>query len=260
MNRTTTAVAALAVTLPLAAAGLMPAAGAQTQAAKYTVTASINSKTAIAKETIVKIRGRVTPKAAGEKVVLQQRLAGRKKWAVSGTARIKPTGKYLVKDDPSVAGTRYYRVKKAASGNLGAGVSKELRLVVYGWERLASRASGPSVGVTTGTVLIGTDSYAGSLYGATPGAAAYREYTLGDKCLQLKATYALTDSSATGATGSVAVSKDAVLAMSTPLAIGTVAPRVTDVRDAFRIRFDFTSTQAPDAYPAAADAQVLCTR
>lgn len=260
MNRITTVVTALAVAVPVAAAGLAPAAGAETRATKYSVTASISTRTAIAGETVVKIRGRVTPRAAGEKVVLQQRLEGKRKWSVSATARIKRTGKYVVKDDPSAPGTRYYRVKKAASGNIKAGVSKELQLVVYRWERLASRVPGPSVGVTTGTVLIGTDSYAGSLFGTTPGTAAYREYTLGNKCLQLKATYALTDSSATGSTGSVVVSADGVPVTTTALAIGTVAPRTTDVRSAFRIRFDFTSTRAPDAYPAAADAQVLCTK
>ena len=70
--------------------------------AAYSVTARINRTTAVAKEDTVKIRGRVSPRAAGDKVVLQQRMEGKKRWSVSGRSKVKRNGKFLLKDDPSV--------------------------------------------------------------------------------------------------------------------------------------------------------------
>jgi hypothetical protein len=263
MKKMTTTAALIAAALPLAAAGLAPATAAEAPAAgaaKYVVTATINKGTAIGGQDIVKIRGRVTPRAVGQRVILQQRLEGKRRWAVSGTARVKPTGKFVLKDDPEVAGARFYRVVKPAAGAVKAGVSQEMLLVVYAWEALASRSSGPNAGVTTGTVPIGTDSYAGSIYKYSASSPGFIEYTLGKECLQLTATYALTDDSATGGTGSVLLSADGVQRTFAPLAIGTITTKTIDVRDAFRIRFDFASSSSPVAYPAAAGVQVLCTK
>ena len=77
MNRTT-AWAALAGLAASSLALTAPAVASPEQASKkagtYAVSASVNKTTAIGKETVLKIRGRVSPKAAGEKVVLQQRV------------------------------------------------------------------------------------------------------------------------------------------------------------------------------------------
>lgn len=260
MKKMTTTAALVAAALPLALAGLSPATAQApaARAAKYTVTASINRTSAIGGEDVVKIRGKVTPRAVGQKVVLQQRLAGKRRWAVSGTARIKPTGKFLLKDDPSVAGTRFYRVVKPASGGIGAGVSRQLTLVVYTWDKLAFRVPGANSNLAGGTTIIGATSYAYSLLTRTSGTPTFVEYTLGDKCLQLKSTYALTDASATGSSGSYALSVDGVTKAAGALGVGTIVrDQVTDLTSAFRIRYDFTTT--PGAFVAAATPQVLCT-
>lgn len=266
MTRSAIAAAAVTALLPL---GLMagPASGAdqptqqtERRAAAYKVSARINADTAVAREDVVKVKGRVKPKAAGEKVVLQQRMDGKKRWKKSGTAKIRKNGTYVLKDDPSTIGTRFYRVVKPASDGLKKGMSKELELVVYGWEALAWRAPGPVTNMAFGHVLVGTDSFGSSISSATAGEPSSVEYTLGDKCTSLRATYALTDASASGATGTVTLSVDGAVKVNEALAIGTIKEVVTDVTDAFRIRYDFVGTATPAAYPAAADAEVLCTR
>lgn len=261
MKKLTSTAALLAAALPLAAAGLAPASAQAPaeRAARYTVSASISRATAIGGEDIVKIRGKVTPKAVGQKVVLQQRLAGKKRWAVSGTSKIKPTGKFLLKDDPSTAGTRFYRVVKPATGAIRAGVSKEMTLVVYTWDKLAFRAPGANTNLASGTATIGATSFDASLFTRTSGAPTFVEYTLGDKCRLLKASYALTDSSPTGTSGSYTLAVDGVTSSTAVLGTGSIARDVvTDVTGAFRIRYDFTTT--PGAFVAAATPQVLCTK
>jgi hypothetical protein len=263
MNRLITAGAGLAlIATPLVATTATASdATAERKAVAYSVTATINKTTAIAKEDVVKIRGSVSPKAAGDKVVLQQRLENKKTWSVSGTAKIKANGRFLLKDEPSAAGTRFYRVLKPAEGKIKKGVSKELELVVYGWEHLAHRYPGPAVNVGIATALIGTESFASSLVTRTPGTPAAIEYTLGKKCLALRSSYALTDSTATNGTGTVALKVDGKVAFASGLVLGQVIEdHEVDITDAFRISYELVSSAAPASYVAAATPEVLCTK
>jgi hypothetical protein len=263
MNRLITAGAGLAlIASPLVATTATASdATAERKAAAYSVTAKINRTTAIAKEDVVKIRGSVSPKAVGDKVVLQQRQENKKMWSVSGTAKIRANGTFLLKDEPSTAGTRFYRVLKPAEGKLKKGVSKELELVVYGWEHLAHRATGPAVNVGISTATIGTEAFPSSLVTRTPGTPAAIEYTLGKKCLTLRSTYALTDSTATGGTGLVALKIDGRLGFASGLVLGQViADHEVDIKDAFRISYELTSSTTPASYVAVATPEVLCTK
>ena len=260
MNRLT----ALAATVALAAGSLALAAPTQAAPAKakaYTITAKANIDVAIAKEDTVKVSGRVTPKAAGEKVVLQQRMENKKTWSVSGTAKIKANGRFLLKDEPSTAGTRFYRVLKPAAGSVKKGVSAELKLVVYGWELLSHRASGPETNVSFTSATIGTEPFSASLVTEVAGTNSSIEYTLGKKCLKLRATYALTDSTATGGTGTVALAKDGKNVFSYGLVLGQIIENhEVDISDAFRITYSTTSTKAPDSFVAIGSPEVLCTK
>lgn len=272
MKKLITAAAGLAlVATPLVAttatAGQAPAAGSTAQAATreapaaFSVFAKINKATAIAKEDTVKVRGRVGPGAAGDKVVLQQRMEGKKIWSVSGTTKVKANGTFLLKDDPSTAGTRLYRVLKPAEGKVEKGVSKELELVVYGWEALAYRTPGPSTGISPTRATIATEGFAASLVTSVAGTPGSIEYTLGKKCLRLRSTYALTDSSATGGTGAVALKVDGAVAFASALAIGQVIEdSEVDVTDAFRISYELSSSATPTALAAIATPEVLCTK
>jgi hypothetical protein len=260
LRRATSWAAAAALALsPLTLATATEAA--QVRAASYKVTAKINKDVAIGKETVLKVRGRVTPKAAGEKVVLQQRVGGKKTWRATGTARIKKDGTYLLKDDPSTAGSREYRVLKPASNGLAKGFSPVLDVTVYGWQTLGYRALGPETNIAVTGAMVATDFYAASLVTETAGTPASVEFTLGRKCLQLRSTYALTDQSATGSSGSVTVSTDGSVRAVHSLAVGTiVADEVIDITDAFRLKFDLTTSATPAAVAAVATPEVLCTR
>ena len=260
MNRITTLTVSAALALsPLVLTA--PSYAAPAKVGAYTVTAKINETVAIGKETTLKVRGRVTPKVAGQKVVLQQRVGNKKSWKATGTATIKTNGTYLLKDDPSTPGSREYRVLKPASNGIGKGLSPAMSVQVYRWERLGSRAPGPQQNVSVTGATIGTDYYPTSLVTGLAGTASSIEYTLGRKCLELRASYALTDASATGASGSVTVTTDGAVAVTHPLSVGTiVADEVLDIEDTFRVRFDLTTSTTPAAFAAVATPEALCTR
>lgn len=260
MNRiiALTASAALALT-PLAFATTTNAAAAKADA--WTVTATINKTVAIGKETTLKVRGKVTPKAAGQKVFLQQRVGNKKTWRGTGKAIVKKNGRYLLKDKPTTPGKREYRVVKPASNGHPKGISKSLAVEVYAWQKLAYRPAGPQVNLTGTGALIATEFYTASLVTDVAGTPSSVEYTLGRKCLELRATYALTDSSASGSSGAITVTADGSVLASHPLSVGTiVADETLDVSDAFRIKFDLTTSATPAAVAAVATPEVLCTR
>jgi hypothetical protein len=260
MNRITAmaAAAALAVS-PLALASTTYAAPAKAQA--WSVTAKINKTVAIGKETTLKVRGRVTPKAQGQKVVLQQRVGNKKTWKVTGTTKIKKDGTYLLKDDPSTPGAREYRVVKPASNGLAKGISKPLAVEVYAWQKLGYRPAGPITNLALTGATIATDYYGVSLVTDVAGTPSSVEYTLGRKCLELRASYALTDQAATGSSGAVTVTGDGAVLATHPLSVGTiVADEVLDVTDVFRVKLDLTTSATPAAVAAVATPEVLCTR
>lgn len=255
------ATVALASLTPITPASPAPDVGVRQSAAPaFKVVASINRTEAVAGEDTVRITGKVRPKAAGQKVFLQQRPEASKRWRKSGTATIKPSGRFVLKDEPSRAGVRYYRVLKPAGAGMKAGTSRELRLDVWGWERLTWRAVGANSGVWVGSyTTFGAVGYDDSLVLKTAGTAGYVEYTLGKKCRSLRATYALTDDSLTGASGSVSVSVDGSSVVTHPLATGTIVEdHVIDVTNAFRVRFDFVASATPAGRSAVGYPEVLC--
>ena len=260
MNRIITLTASAALALGSLAL-TSPTYAAPAKADAYTVSAKINKTVAIGKETTLKVRGRVTPKAAGEKVILQQRVLPKKTWKATGTAKIKSTGTYVLKDVPSTPGKREYRVVKPASDGLAKGISKALAVQVYAWEKLGARPTGPRTNLIVRGANIATDYYASSLVSGISGTPASVEYTLGRKCLALEATYALTDDSASGSSGVVTVSTDGAVRASHALAVGTiVADHTIDISNAFRLKFDITTSATPAAVAAVATPKVLCTR
>jgi len=116
MNRLT----ALAATVALAAGSLAlttPTQAAPAKAQAYKVTAKANIEVAVAKEDTVKVKGRVTPKAAGQKVILQQRVGNKKKWTSTGNAKVKKNGKGTVSLTSEEAGGRTYYTIRSSEGN-----------------------------------------------------------------------------------------------------------------------------------------------
>jgi hypothetical protein len=258
MNRIT----ALAATVALTAGSLALTAPSQAAPARaYKVTAKANLEVAVAREDTVKVRGRVTPKAAGQKVVLQQRVGENPRWKRTGTAKVRRNGTYLLEDRPTTPGSREYRVLKPGSRGIKKGWSKPVAVEVYRWQKLASRRMGPSENISTTSVYIGAGLATRSLVNIEPGVPASVEYTLGRKCVQLRARYALTDQSATGSSGVISVSADGAVRTTHSLAVGTIVDdEPLDVSDVFRLKIDISTTATPAAYAAVATPEVLCTR
>jgi hypothetical protein len=94
----------------------------------------------------------------------------------------------------------------------------------------------------------------------TAGAPAYVEYTLGRLCTDLRTTYALDDRSESGSTGAVELLVDGVTKVDQGLVVGQVVMSSTDVTDAFRLRFELTSTATPVSKPVVAMPEVRCTK
>lgn len=264
MNRLITAGAGLAlIATPLVATTATASdASAERQAAAYSVTARINKTTAVAKEDVVKIRGSVSPRAAGDKVVLQQRLDGRKKWSVSGEVKIKRNGTFVATDKPSVPGTRQYRVVKPASDGVKKGTSAIVDVQVYAWQKLAQRPRGANENIAvSSTALIGTRVYPYSFQPFTRGAPSYVEYPLKGRCTDLRATYAMHDSSAPGSSSRITLAVDGVAKDDQVLTVGQVVASTTDLTGASVLRYDLYSTAAPAAsYPVVVAPEALCTK
>jgi hypothetical protein len=258
MNRIT----ALAATVALTAGSLALTAPSQASPARaYKVTAKANLEVAVAREDTVKVRGRVTPRAAGQKVVLQQRVGENPRWKRTGTAKVRRNGTYVLEDRPTTPGSREYRVLKPGSRGIKKGWSKPVAVEVYRWQKLASRRMGPSENISTTSVYIGAGLATRSLVNIEPGVPASVEYTLGRKCVQLRARYALTDQSATGSSGVISVSADGAVRTTHSLAVGTIVDdEPLDVSDVFRLKIDISTTATPAAYAAVATPEVLCTR
>lgn len=258
MNRIT----ALAATVALTAGSLALTAPSQAAPARaYKVTAKANLEIAVAREDTVKVRGRVTPKAAGQKVVLQQRVGENPRWKRTGTAKVRRNGTYVLEDRPTTPGSREYRVLKPGSRGIKKGWSKPVAVEVYRWQKLASRRMGPSENISTTSVYIGAGLATRSLVSIEPGVPASVEYTLGRKCVELRARYALTDQSATGSSGEISVSADGAVRTTHSLAVGTIVDdEPLDVSDVFRLKIDISTTATPAAYAAVATPEVLCTR
>ncbi|HEY0645710.1 MAG TPA: hypothetical protein VGD39_20015 [Nocardioides sp.] len=267
MQRTMVAAAALVALAPVAAltitttggpASAGPATSAAEQAPGYFVVAKINTSEVVAGEDVVRVTGKVKPRVAGQTVILQQRLDGTQRWKKSGQARTRATGRFVLKDEPSTPGVRFYRVVKPASDGIKAGTSRELRLAVWSWERLISRRTGANNGISFDYPQFGTVYYPDSIRNTVSGTPGYVEYTLGGKARSLRASYALTDNSLTGASGTVAVTVDGTKVWSVNLGTGSIdRDRVIDVTGAFRIRFDLSSSGAPAGYAAIGTPEVL---
>jgi hypothetical protein len=268
MHRSMVAAAALVALAPVAALTLTttggpasagPATSAAGLAPTWSVSARINRTEVVSDEDTVRISGTVKPRAAGQVVILQQRLDGTQRWKKSGQGKVKATGRFVLRDEPTTPGVRFYRVLKPASNGLKAGTSRELRLAVWSWQRLVDRTMGASSGISYDYPQFGTEPFPGSIVNVIAGSPGYVEYTLGGKCRSLRASYALTDSSASGATGTVTVTVDGTQVWGVNLTTGTIVrDRVIDVTDAFRIRFDLSSSKAPVGFAAVGSPEVLC--
>ena len=242
-----------------------PATDDARKPAAYTVTAKVNTQDVTFGEDVVKIRGMVTPRAAGKKVLLQQRPDGTRTWTVSTRATIKRNGTYLLTDEPSAIGTREYRVVKLRSDGVRKGTSPIIEVLVearvYTWQKLAQRPRSAYENIAvSSTALIGGQAYAYSFQPFTRGAPSYVEYPLKGLCTELRTTYAMHDSAAAGSSARITLTLDGVTKVDQVLVKGQVVESTTDLTGALQLRYDLFSTADPASYPVVATPEVLCTK
>lgn len=203
----------------------------------------------------------MTPRAAGNKVLLQQRPGGRKPWSVSTRARIKRNGTYRLTDKPSVLGTHQYRVVKPRSGGVRRGTSRVLEVRVYAWQKLAQRPRGTFENIAvSSTAVIGNQPYAFSFQPFTRGAPSYVEYPLGGLCTGLRTKYTMHDSAAPGSSSRITLALDGVTKVDQVLVKGQVVESTTDLTGALQLRYDLFSSADPASYPVVVIPEVRCTK
>lgn len=270
MKRLTTLItAAVAIVGSAAPSTTYAAPDHARKSAAYAVTAKVNTQVVTLGEDVVKVRGKVTPRAAGKRVLLQQRLKGTRTWGVSARARVKLNGTYLLTDRPSAIGTRQYRVVKLRSAGLRKGTSRilEVRVIdsaatpaVYTWRKLAQRPHGASENIAvSSSALIGGRPYAYSFQPYIRGAPSYVEYPLKGLCTELRTTYAMHDSAAVGSSARITLALDGVTKVDQVLVKGQVVESTTDLTGALQLRYDLFSNADPASYPVVATPEILCT-
>lgn len=265
MKRLATLITAAAVVVGSAAVTATTTAHAAPEdvrkPAAYTVTAEVNTQDVTLGEDVVTVRGRVTPRAVGKKVFLQQRPDGTRTWTVSTRATIKRNGTYLLTDEPSTIGTREYRVVKLRSDGVRRGTSPIVEVRVYTWQKLAQRARGAYENIAvSSTALIGGQAYAYSFQPFTRGAPSYVEYPLRGLCTGLRTAYAMHDSAAAGSSSRIMLALDGVTKVDQVLVKGQVVESTTDLTGALQLRYDLFSTADPASYPVVVIPEVRCTK
>ncbi len=205
----------------------------------------------------VRIRGTVSPRAAGKTVVLQKRLRKTEPWRREATARIRRDGTFQVNDRPTTPRARWYRVKKPASRTLGAGYSTSLWVDVSQWHSLTELdpvSAGPGFRKVD-PVTIGGVAYEKSLETNASGSI---EYDVRRKCTQFVTTFGLTDDSATGAQAEIRAYGDGTDLYHHVFDRGGGLRRHLDLTHVARLRFEVTMLSDLPTYAAIAKPRVLC--
>ena len=202
------------------------------------------------------------PKAAGQKVVLQQRVGNKKSWKSTGQRQdqgerhLRPQGQAL---DPGPA--RVPRPQAGARRASRRATARPLgrRGLQVGEARLpapaARRVNVEPAGVTDRHRVLRPEPGDHDL-----GDARRRSSTRSvASAPTLRATYALTDSSATGSSGAVTVTADgAVLANHSLRSARSSPTRSLDVSDVFRLKVDLATT-APRRPPSPPSRRPRCS-
>jgi hypothetical protein len=265
MKRVTTLMAVVVAVVPMSVAANPSAHGAAPDSvrkpATYTVTAAVNTRDLDLGEDVVTVRGKVTPRAVGKKVVLQERRKGARTWAVSARSTIGRNGRYLLIDEPDELGTFEYRVVKRRSDGVRRGTSPTVEVSVYAWQKLAQRPRGAWENIAvSSTALIAGVPHAYSFQPFVRGAPSYVEYPLKGLCTDLRTAYAMHDSAAEGSSSRITLALDGVLVVDQVLVKGQVVASTTDLTGASVLRYDLFSNASPASYPAVLVPEVRCTK
>lgn len=193
---------------------------------KYVVTMNV-AKTTINEGQALSFSGKVSPKAAGQKVKIQQQsiVDGDVDWDTMTTATITTNGTYSKKFTP-LSGRHKWRVYKSSSPGHAAGTSPAQTLSVFGWFKMANGTT--QLEIASGTQYLGrygSIDVAGttvSRYFATNqlGGDTTRWYTK-HLCKRIRVDVGLWDESAPGSVGQFRIFADSDRIASVRVPYGT---------------------------------------
>ena len=201
--------------------------------------------------------------AAGEKVVLQERFKPGAKWKDQKKDELNGRGKYSLSDRPSANTQHSYRVVMAATGKHAKGVSKTVKVTVYGWVGLTSVPHVNDEGMFFGAVDINGKTYDDSVVSDWPNATASIEFNLGHRCDALRATFGLSDASTTGGQAELGVLSDGTSVYDQTFDLEQTDKTTISLDTPLKVKLTATDTNADsdiDGFGAFGNAQAHCTQ
>lgn len=246
----------LAATLTVPAATADEAGSERREAYRLTLKASRTTAVAGAK---VVLSGTVSPSTTGGTVLLQKRIEGRR-WALEQELTMSKRGRFRYTDRPTTAGTRSYRVVVPAAGSVRAGRSKPVQVTVLRWSRLTQLSARATQGTMAGgTVSIGGQRYADSVFSSTGLAQGSIDWNLDPSCTSLRVRLGAGDDGDTDATARLTLTGDGEELYSRAFGLTQSESRVFDVGGVFRLAFTWTSTRPGSPVPQAGAIAALAT-
>lgn len=250
---------ALTPALASSASGADAASAQSQRAGKYVVTATVNTDEAIVGGKVV-LKGKVTPAARGEKVVLQKRYAGEKRWIDETSAKLKKSGAFKLVDDIKSIDARSYRVFKPGSKGVKPGYSPILDVTAYRWSWLTDLPQRTATElVETWSVSIDATEYTHSLAATTAGTSGLIDYNLGRKCTRMTGTFGITDNADLATSVSIGVTGDGAALYSGSFTVGHAVTQTIGLRDVFRLGINYNKPGTGAGQAAVGGPKVLCS-
>jgi hypothetical protein len=215
----------------------------------------------------VTFTGKVRPggKAAGLKVVLQERFKPGATWKDQSEDKVSSEGRYSLSDRPSKNTLHAYRVVMPAAGKHSKGVSKTIKVRVYDWVPLTSLPNVNDNGMDFATVEINGKSYQNSVtpYRWVDDSTASIEFNLNHQCNALRGRFGISDASTTGGQAEVGVLSDGTSVYDQTFDLGHSERKTIAVDSPLKIKLTSTDTNPdPDTngYGAFASPVAHCTK
>jgi hypothetical protein len=213
----------------------------------------------------VTFTGSVKPRgaAAGSKVVLQERFKPGAPWKDQRKAKIGSAGKYTVSDTPSTNTTHAYRVVMPALGKHTKGVSKTVKVTVYGWVNLTTQESVNFNGLTFGSVDINGKAFPDSVYSFRTRQTSSVEFNLNHQCDALRSTFGISDDSSTGGEAEDGILSDGTSVYDKTFDLGQSEHKTVPLATPLKIKLlatDLNTTSGTFGFGAFGTPQVHCTQ
>jgi hypothetical protein len=213
----------------------------------------------------VTFTGSVKPggKAAGLKVVLQERFKPGAKWQDQSKDKVNGKGRYTLSDKPSANTQHAYRVVMPAAGKHSKGVSRTIKVTVYDWVALSTLPNVNQDGLYFGSVDINGKTYDDSVRSDRADRTASVEVNLGHKCDAMRSTFGLADYSTTGGQAEVGVLSDGTSVYDKVFDLEQTEQKTISLETPLKLKLTATDTNVdPDinGFGAFGDAQAHCTK